>query len=71
MSASHASGQSERLALVLLWAEVKHHLSLKTLCTDMYWQIDTWRYACAAGVLLEQGRPKLQPLQPADMLLRS
>lgn len=50
---------------VLLWAEVKYHLSLKTLCTDMYWQVDTEVYMCckcAAG---------LQSLQPADMLLRS
>lgn len=35
MSASHSSGQTERLAPVLLWANVKRHLSLRTLCTDM------------------------------------
>lgn len=64
MSASHASSQSESLALVLLWAEVKHHLSLKALCTDMYWLINT--SVCAAGVLLELDRPQY----PANTLLR-
>lgn len=64
MSASHASSQSESLALVLLWAEVKHHLSLKALCTDMYWLINT--SVCAAGVLLELERPHY----PTNTLLR-
>lgn len=46
---SHASSQSERLALVLLWADVKHHLGLKTSCTDMFWQMHTFFF----NVLLE------------------
>ena len=49
MSASHASSPSERLALVLLWAEVKHHLRLKTpvrTCTGSYTHLHVLQVCC-------------------------
>lgn len=57
---SHASSQSERLALVLLWADVKHHLRLKTLCTDMFWQIHTFFLRAARAEKLQFRPSNLQ-----------